>query len=828
MRQLMRGWLILLAVLLMGFSAYAQSGEALIELDVDAGFDGVYRENLWFPVQVTVGNNGDNLNGRVVVRPERSRGVSGQYVLPLDLPSGSRKTDILYVTADATLTNLVVELLDEGNNVLAEQVIAMRSLLPSDQLYVVLTQSVAGSIDMSGARARGMGASQTNWEVDNLPDNPAALKAVNALVFTDIDTTTLSLRQADTLEAWVAGGGHLIVTGGPNWQMTADGLLDLLPFSPERAETVDDLTPLAAYIANPERLTDETVIAAGTLRDDAQLLVETGSGLPLLARRTIGDGTVDYLTADPNITPLRGWAGLNDLWYTLIVNAAPLPSWSYDFTQWNNASNASEILPGIDVLPSVLPICGFLALYIALIGPVNYVVLNRFNRRELAWVTIPLLIVVFSVLAYVVGGELRGTQPSVGHLTVVRSWPTTDTAHTSEIVGLLSPQRTRYTLTPADDTALRAIPRTGLSATANVLASQFDNSIVIEQNSGFRAADFPVDASFIAGFVGNGLTEAPAIRGQATVFYPPAERNVQVVRGSVRNSSEMTFTDAVILARGQAYRVANPVAPDDVVTFEMTLTGGEQAAAASRVGFERSVVNLGYSYYNTPRDQTARDIMGEDFDPYEYGLRDGFDRTTRQELRRRQLLLTALMPDPFLNDGRADRVYFVGWHDDAPNPVTLAEREYDLYASTLYIVELETAVEYPSTPDVRVSADLFVWSVFEKEGIGSSVPVGFNVAEGNSVAFRYIPVPSARLDVVNELHVMLERTSGGQATIPIQLWNWEQGRWDNESVRDNRLVMYSPRPYIGSDNAVVVRIAGDETISMNLRYVKVEQFGRFD
>ena len=48
----------------------------------------------------------------------------------------------------------------------------------------------------------------------------------------------------------------------------------------------------------------------------------------------------------------------------------------------DRAASATEILPGLDLLPDVLPLCGFLAFYVALIGPLNYFVLNRINRRE--------------------------------------------------------------------------------------------------------------------------------------------------------------------------------------------------------------------------------------------------------------------------------------------------------------------------------------------------------------------------------------------------------------------------------------------------------------
>ena len=56
-------------------------------------------------------------------------------------------------------------------------------------------------------------------------------------------------------------------------------------------------------------------------------------------------------------------------------------------------------------LPSLAlpPIGGLLVLlfgYIVLIGPINYLVLRRLDRREWAWVTMPVLIVVFTVGAF--------------------------------------------------------------------------------------------------------------------------------------------------------------------------------------------------------------------------------------------------------------------------------------------------------------------------------------------------------------------------------------------------------------------------------------------
>jgi hypothetical protein len=61
--------------------------------------------------------------------------------------------------------------------------------------------------------------------------------------------------------------------------------------------------------------------------------------------------------------------------------------------------------------------------YIALIGPVNYLILRRLDRREWAWVTMPILIVGFAVGAYAFGSALRGSSVILNEVGIVRGAP---------------------------------------------------------------------------------------------------------------------------------------------------------------------------------------------------------------------------------------------------------------------------------------------------------------------------------------------------------------------------------------------------------------------
>ena len=58
--------------------------------------------------------------------------------------------------------------------------------------------------------------------------------------------------------------------------------------------------------------------------------------------------------------------------------------------------------------------------YILLIGPISYFVLRRIDRRELAWVTAPILVVLFTACSYGIGRTMKGGDVIVNEISVVR------------------------------------------------------------------------------------------------------------------------------------------------------------------------------------------------------------------------------------------------------------------------------------------------------------------------------------------------------------------------------------------------------------------------
>ena len=92
----------------------------------------------------------------------------------------------------------------------------------------------------------------------------------------------------------------------------------------------------------------------------------------------------------------------------------------------------------------------FLLAYIVLIIPVNYLVLKKLDRRELAWVTAPVLVFVFSGASYAVANAIKGGKMTVNRAVVYEAFANTGAATGSGQFTLYSPRRAAYDLSIGD------------------------------------------------------------------------------------------------------------------------------------------------------------------------------------------------------------------------------------------------------------------------------------------------------------------------------------------------------------------------------------------
>lgn len=439
------------------------STRADVEFTVVAGFDGIVRETGWFPMRCEIRNNGPAFSGVVeITQPLVGRGDVRRVAV--ELPTGSlKRVSVAVFAANRLGTSWSARLVDDRGKVRAEEP------------FIRAQRQVAWNTVLVGSLARGPSGAPVLKKIlpdrpelqpvvaaldpETLPDNPLVLESLNAIYLNSEVASALSASQADALLRWLRAGGHLVIAveqvsdfNGARW------LQNILPATPTDFRAVTDHTGLQSWLREPETrvslgnesyraagmesvmildsgsagapfaksLADtnfETAplrVAGGRLRDGKTLADSDGTPLIVAANRERGRVTMLMFSAERE--PFRSWKNAGEFWAKLAGVTGDLYL-TKDFAQPQGRSADGIFGVMVDTRQIHNPPIGwlmiFLILYLAVIGPLDRVVLRRIGRPMLTWVTFPCCVALFSFTIYVVGYKLRAGVTEFNELHVV-------------------------------------------------------------------------------------------------------------------------------------------------------------------------------------------------------------------------------------------------------------------------------------------------------------------------------------------------------------------------------------------------------------------------
>lgn len=275
---------------------------------------------------VRLANDGTGVTGEAVVEvPATGAGGGARYVQRVELPTRSQKTLTLYAFLPGNPGAVNVSF-TSGKDTIGAPPVALRPLKAGQRLIGVLSDDPRASGELARALLGAYGGAVETVAVaaDELPDNPYGLGSLAALVLSDAATGRWSAEQRRSLAGWVARGGRLVAAGGPNWRKTAEGLGELPPLRPTDSRAARGLGGLdrLAPGGGPD---GAFVVATGDLLPGAEVLAE-GDGLPLVARRGWGKGTVAALAFDPATADFARWPGAGAFWRTFALDTPRPPA----------------------------------------------------------------------------------------------------------------------------------------------------------------------------------------------------------------------------------------------------------------------------------------------------------------------------------------------------------------------------------------------------------------------------------------------------------------------------------------------------------------------
>lgn len=433
-------------------SAVVQAQTDSIILRVTPAFDGYFKNGEWLAAWAEIENRGKNVDGQLSAQITNSA-TQATYAVTISLPSGARKRVPLYILANNFSRELEVQL-NGPDGLLAKQKITVRPQANLTFLAGLVARERGGLALLNGVVLPGQERPKVIVDValEDLPERMEGLRSFDLLVFNDVDTSRLTPGQTAALADWVQQGGRLVIGGGSGAAVTLAGLpATLLPatLAGQADLQAEDLSGLVDFAGGSAIRTSGTFISSKINPADTSNLLAGDQNLPLVVESQYGEGRVDFITLNLSSAPFNSWPDTIRFWNQLL---APTGEYSqnlptdislhqmYNMEMVGNLSN----IPALD-LPSIQWLSLLLAVYILLVGPVNYFVLRRLRRLQLAWFSIPVLTLLFSAGAFGTGYLLHGTDVILNQIAMI-SPNGSGAAAVTNYLGLFSPSQRSYSL----------------------------------------------------------------------------------------------------------------------------------------------------------------------------------------------------------------------------------------------------------------------------------------------------------------------------------------------------------------------------------------------
>jgi hypothetical protein len=354
--------------LLFALLCAAPSVIAADAVDVTAvvGFSDTFQLGRWTPLNVTVTNHRSDLSGELEVQVTGGDELRGRLFVTshrrkLELHRDSRKSLQFTVFPQELSHPLVIRVHSSGQE-LARTQVDMRTRFAAERLLLVLSRDA--DLDyLNEGGADGLRVLYPHPEL--LPVHWRGYDAVAAVVVHGVSLERLSTSQFEALHKWVAQGGILAVSGGPNYALLrSPRLAALLPSQPLGMTRIDGDALQSAFSTTLDVSRPVHVNRLGALRGRA--LLHAGA-VPLIVERTLGYGRVVYLTFDVTSYPFDRWDGMRELW----LNSLRLPPPTTVALSGPEAEIESPLPALVQAesadFPSIAAVLFFLILYLGLL-----------------------------------------------------------------------------------------------------------------------------------------------------------------------------------------------------------------------------------------------------------------------------------------------------------------------------------------------------------------------------------------------------------------------------------------------------------------------------
>ncbi|HHV97762.1 MAG TPA: hypothetical protein GXX37_15085 [Clostridiaceae bacterium] len=702
----------------------------------------------------------------------------------------------------------------------------------------------------------------------DFPDDMKVMQSFDILIISNYDTGMLSAQQLKTLEKWVEEGGTLVIGTGINWNKVYSSLPQSLKrFSVKDTAVIKELDNLGKFAGTsfnndfglniitgqigfeyenqngkqpdeyPQDKDSEKQSYEAQQPDEKQqverqisyspnineIIIGT-ENQPLAVKYIHGYGRILFLTFDPGMDPFASWKGKQAFWENLLFHSSINSNNFYErgsgyyYSNYNSAyySYLTDQVPE-DRKPPFLLMFIAVASYIVIVGPLLYVILRKKDRREISWILIPAISLLYTFIIYLAGFKTRYNAPVLNVVSLIEIDMENQKAEITTGMGIFNNKRGNLALSYPEKENIEFD------------ITQLDNRSFVVYSDG-REPDGKVVSKIV-------LSDPIIYELYDVSMWEPKY---------ISASKTEVFADEIIssvsISDGRIKAEINNTTKYDLIDAFMTI-GSNFIYIGDIFSGEEKIINVDLNSENVYK-------TFEEYLDAQYG-RTSYPSNIKPpedfpEKRRKRTAISNLFGAKYLEiKGQAKIGLFALNYQDIGYDIKVNGQEpIQYYTNGIFtilemnfekgqIFEIPAGIILPQVSQDNIEQD--VARVYDDNSVDvidkGDIDFIFDIPDG-----LYTEEFSLKFDTYIPLHIkytienMKQRNSNLQAQIlqnkyEYYLYNWTLGKW--ERIQDNHTQTENVKQYIDENNRIKVRVKVIEIAQIepgnNYNYVETER-----
>ena len=428
------------------------------------GWSGYYRPQRWMPLRfdVVIENpTRDWYDGTLRVVAQQDSLVKMTVHKPALVTKNLPLDVTLAVKTVYDPSELTAEFYEGPARRWSENIASVRTLKPlrnQDKLFVVVKDTGPSALGQMAQRYSSSGLGQiavSTQPIEKLPDDWAFYDAVDLVILQDPQWSRMTAPAQLAMVQWIHRGGKLLIVPGSSNPLPNDhAIAAMLPFAVDKLVTREIDPPqvgmwdlagsrdrLAIPSENGRAMLAHWDLSRAPASWQRQVFNNSGhdsGGVPWVVTGHVGLGRVSVVAFNPDTLFQAGTDASLPLWAQAVnimgFDIAPgtpaqdddAPYYHYDLTPFMPGDQAAtnSVIGHLLAIPELRPlsiwwVVGLLSALALLLGPIDYLVLRKFDRLPWTWITSTAVIVLFSVGAWYGVQRIRGGTLQVRVVSVI-------------------------------------------------------------------------------------------------------------------------------------------------------------------------------------------------------------------------------------------------------------------------------------------------------------------------------------------------------------------------------------------------------------------------